>query len=530
MTPLTLVLSGLAATYLFLRALLHFTQDAKEPPAILTALPFIEPLVGMIREKSRFHTRLRDTYRLPIYTLRLPFQRMYVVNATSLIPQLQKHWRTVSFAAIAADAGTVVGMSKEAVEVMHRDLTSEHGFSTSWPKYIMPAMAPGPDLDAINRRSIEVFNAEMERLRAKSGPVRFGLWEWTSRMIISGTTEAVWGPENPYRKPEVAAAWTTFEAGFLTLSMFPFPFLASLLFPKLLRAREVAANAMINYMKNGGHKTASGLVRKRVEHHAGMFGLSMEDIGRGELGNTFAVLGNTTPCALWVLYHIFSSHAVLSDVRRELSALVRESPDGTATIDLAKIKDACPVLLSTFQETLRYRAVAPGPRVLLDDVSLDGGRILLKKGAMLMIPAPVQHTDTAAWGNAALQFDHLRFVSNRRKPDGERPRLNRTAFRAFGGGHVLCPGRHFASTEILSLAALLVLQFDVRPVRGEDWVEPTYENSPAHAGFPVIDEDIEVELAPRDSGRKWMVEYSGSGGEAMAIVAEDIEAGGRGAI
>ena len=58
---------------------------------------------------------------------------MYVVNATELIPALQKHWRTISFAAIAADAGSVVGMSKEAVKIMHQDLTSEHGFSVSWP-------------------------------------------------------------------------------------------------------------------------------------------------------------------------------------------------------------------------------------------------------------------------------------------------------------------------------------------------------------------------------------------------------------
>ncbi|KAL2016802.1 hypothetical protein VTK56DRAFT_2971 [Thermocarpiscus australiensis] len=521
---ISLVFGGLAATYLFLRFLLNVTQDAKEPPAILTGIPFLQPLVGMIREKSRFYVRLRDAYRLPIYTLRLPFQRIYVVNATELIPVLQKQWRVISFASIAADAGNVVGMSKAAVEIMKRDLTSDHGFSTSWPKYIMPSMAPGPDLDAINRRSIEIFAGEMEKLRAQ-GTAKVGLWEWSRGIMVESTTEAVWGPQNPYRDPEVAEAWRIFEAGFLTLSMFPLP---SLFFPKLFRAREVAAKAMIDYMRKGGHKTASGLVRKRVEHHGELFGLGVDDMGRGELGNSFAVLGNTTPCALWVLYHIFSDDKVLADIRREVSALVKEeSADGATTvssIDLAGIKDSCPILLSTFQETLRYRAVNPGPRVLLEDVLLDDGRILLKKGSMLMIPAPVQHTDEAAWGADARRFDHLRFVRK-----GER-RPNRVAFRAFGGGHVLCPGRHFASTEIMSLAALLVLQFDVVPVAGGGrWVEPTWNNSPVQAGFPVIDEDIRVELRPRDPGRKWRVTYSGSD-KAMDIVSEDIAAGGRGAI
>ncbi|KXX74385.1 Cholesterol 7-alpha-monooxygenase [Madurella mycetomatis] len=523
---ISLVFGGLAATYVFLRFLLTLTQDAKEPPAILTDIPFVQPLVGMIREKARFYIRLRDTTGLPIYTLRLPFQRIYVVNATELIPVLQKQWRLISFASIAADAGNTVGMSKGAVEIMKRDLTSEHGFSPSWPKYIMPSMAPGPDLDAINRRAIEVYVAEMAKLRAQGTTQNVGLWQWSRRMMVDSTSEAVWGPQNPYRDPVVADAWKTFEAGFLTLSMFPLP---SLVLPKLYRAREVVAKAMIEYMRKGGYKTASGLVRKRVEHHGDLFGLDLDDIGRGELGNSFAVLGNTTPCALWVLYHIFSDDKVLADVRRELTALVKEEDvdeDGSpvSSIDLAAIKESCPAFLSTFQETLRYRAVAPGPRVLLEDVMLDN-RILLKKGAMLMVPAPVQHTDKEAWGDDALQFDHLRFA---RTPGNGRPRPNRVAFRAFGGGHVLCPGRHFASTEILSLAALLVLQFDVVPTAGK-WVEPTWNNSPAQAGFPVIDEDIPVELRPRDPSRKWRAMYSGTD-KAMDIVSEDIEAGGRGAI
>lgn len=301
----------------------------------------------------------------------------------------------------------------------------------------------------------------------------------------------------------------------MTLNVFP---LASFFFPKLIRARELAAAGLIDYMRTGGHKTASGLVRERYKHHVDRFGFSLEDFARGELGNTFAVLGNSTPCALWVLYHIFSDRRVLADIRREVSHMVTVESDGAdgqrSSIDLASIKTSCPILLSTFQETMRYRAVAPGPRVLLEDVVLDG-QYVLKKGNMLMIPTPVQHTDTAAWGEDAGIFDHMRFV---REPGRKRP--NRVAFRAFGGGHILCPGRHFASTEIMALAALLVLQFDVVPLAGE-WVKPTWENSPLQSGFPIPDEDIQVEFCPREPGMKWNVTFSGSD-EAMGIVMEDI--------
>lgn len=132
---------------------------------------------------------------------------MYVVNATELIPALQKQWRTVSFAALAADAGYLVGLSKEGNELLHRDLTSEHGFSLTWPQYIMSAMGPGKDLDSINRKSVEIFSEDMDRLRAKGAPIRTGLWEWARGIMVKSTTEAVWGPENPYRDAAVAQAW-----------------------------------------------------------------------------------------------------------------------------------------------------------------------------------------------------------------------------------------------------------------------------------------------------------------------------------
>ena len=131
---------------------------------------------------------------------------MYIVNSTELIPMLQKQWRTVSFAAIAADAGIAVGMSKEAVRIMHENLTSEHGFSVSWPRFIVPAMSPGKDLDAINRRSIEVLAGEMKALNAK-GTAGLGLSQWSRQTMVTATTEAVWGPQNPYRDPAVVEAW-----------------------------------------------------------------------------------------------------------------------------------------------------------------------------------------------------------------------------------------------------------------------------------------------------------------------------------
>lgn len=57
-SSLLLVVSGLAALYVFLRCLLTFTHNAKEPPALATEIPFLGPIIGM-RKKAKFYIELR---------------------------------------------------------------------------------------------------------------------------------------------------------------------------------------------------------------------------------------------------------------------------------------------------------------------------------------------------------------------------------------------------------------------------------------------------------------------------------------
>ncbi|KAJ8124727.1 hypothetical protein O1611_g8912 [Lasiodiplodia mahajangana] len=485
---ITPTIGSLVSIYIFLRVLLFLTQDAREPPAIETSIPFLGPLLGLIRGKTQYYVALRDKFKLPLYTLRLPFSRIYVLSSPDLISPVQKQWRTLNFAPFSSGAGKVLGMSKQSLEVMHEGLSDRDGYSASMARHMSLVLGPGEDLDAINRRSIELFLDDLKTL------------------AISGNTR------NPLRDPKTKDAWKLFEESFLTLAISPLP---SLLSRKILQARETLAAAMIKYMLKGGHEKASALVRMRHDVHASGYNFSLEDIARGELGNTFAVLGNTTPSAWWFLYHVFSDPAVLADIRRELEACIQvDSKTNTHSIDLACIRTSCPILLSTFQEMLRFRALNAGPRMVMEDVDVNG--FLLKKGNILMIPAPVHHTDITAWGESATVFDHMRFA--RKFAPGKKGQT-RVAFRAFGGGHVLCPGRHFASMEIMALGALLVLQFDIKPVAGR-WTEPKCDNSPLATGFPVPDHDIPVEFVARHPERQWRVSFTRSS-EAMGIVSED---------
>lgn len=152
----------------------------------------------------------RDRFHLPMYTLRMPFSRIYVLSSPKLIPSVQKQWRTLSFAPFTAGAGKFLGMSKASIEVMHQEVVGENGYNSTWIRRITPLLGPGEDLDAINRRSVELFLDDIAKFNPKGD--RVGLWEWTRSSITKATAESIYGPQNPLRDPKVEAAWRQVEA------------------------------------------------------------------------------------------------------------------------------------------------------------------------------------------------------------------------------------------------------------------------------------------------------------------------------
>ncbi|KAM7193346.1 putative cytochrome p450 oxidoreductase [Rhypophila sp. PSN 637] len=532
---LIISLIGFTVVYLLLWTVIILTQDENEPPLAKTSFPFLSPLVGMIRGGSKFYVDQRDKHNHAIYTLRLPFQRIYVINSTNLIPALQKQWRLISFASLFAGAGKVVGMSDSACDVLHEHLTDEtKNFNYTWVARAAAHLTPGSKgLDEMNRVAVGVVSEEVEALlreKEEENEKVIGLQGWVFRSMLLASTDALYGGMNPMRDAAVARAWNTVEMNFLTLVLSPLPkFLTRIFIHKVIQARETVVSAFLDFGKKGGTKTASSLLQAKHAHHREKF--RDEDIARTDLALAFAILGNTGPAAWWFVYHIFRDEKLVRDLREELVSapgLLTRSDGGEGEcvmqVDLAKLRDHCPVLLSTLQETLRYRAVSNSVRKVLEQDILLDGQYLLKKGSLVMLPHAVQHSSTKAFGEDANEFDHLRFVRGRQ---GEKQKggPDRRAFYAFGGGHETCPGRHFATMELMALAALMVLRLDIEPVRaaGEEkgeWTEPSCENSPMASGLPYPDEEIFVRVRERDwpaeeKGQKrkivgWKVCYSGS--------------------
>ncbi|KAH7308378.1 cytochrome P450 [Stachybotrys elegans] len=497
-STITVILSLAGAVYLFLAALLRLTQDPKEPPMLETSIPFIGPLVGSLKGMPKFLVEMRDKYNLPIYTLRIPGARIYVVNSASLISQVQKH-KTISLGPVAATAAAnVMNVSEAGNAIIGSDRMFEgDSYVATFVPSMAPAMSPGPELDVMTAESIRIAAESIEKISRK-GPVNVELFEWVRHQVCEAETAALYGEENPLRDPALEAAWYDFEAGIMVHMLKAWP---SVLARKSLHARDqLLIPAFEKYYSNEHHLKASLLVQCQYNHNI-RHGLRVRDVAATEIGHMIAFLTNTMASAYWLVYYIFSDPVVLSEIRQELSEMVHVDDDGVSTIDMAQIKTSAPILHSTWQETLRYVHIGISARLVVEDVMLDN-RYLLKKGSGVMIAAPVPHTDPEAWGSTVGNFDHRRFL---RQPGQKR--ANAASLRAFGGGHVLCPGRHFSTAFLAAFAALMVLRFDMKCLSKDGtWSEPR-KFMPITTSIPPPKDNVNVRLIPRDD-RKWKIGFS----------------------
>ncbi|KAK7730587.1 hypothetical protein SLS53_008977 [Cytospora paraplurivora] len=442
----------------------------------------------------------------------MPGPRTYVVNSLSLVQLIDRHIHTIAFTPIELRAvDKTMGASKETLDKIGGEdqLLTDKGYFMSFPRNVAAGASPGPGLDALNRTAVNTIAASLDKLAAQGATV-VELYDWVRHEVFAATMEATYGPHNPFRLPENEKAWFTFEPGLMTLLV---GFLPGILAKESLKARERLVTEFRKYFGENRHLDGSLFVQLRHEHNV-RFGLGLEDTAHTEVGQVNASISNTVPGAFWALWQILADPVVFEDCQREATQLVQTSSDGVCTIDLAKVRTACPILVSTWQEVLRFHGTSISARIVQEDTLID--KYVLKKDSMVIMPTRVAHTDELIWGPTANQFDHRRFLKSNK---GSGKRAPAAAFRGFGGGAVLCPGRHFVSTEILGFAALLLARFDIRPISGK-WVEPK-KDFQMNTAFPIPKNKVDIEISPKNN-LKWEVIFSDNS-KGINLTKEDLE-------
>lgn len=278
----------------------------------------------------------------------------------------------------------------------------------------------------------------------------------------------------------------------------------SLLAPKGAQARSDLGLAFQQYFERYEPKLAksAALVEARYSTNT-HYGLTPWNQGRLEVGVLLGILANTVPTVFYMLVRVLSDPDLLRDIREEIetTSIQYDAGESTYYLRILTMREKCALLYSTFQEILRVHALGSSVRYVREDILLQD-QYLLKKGMIVQMPMAVMHSDPLAWGTDSKDFKPRRFL---KLPDNAKEfKTNTTAYRPFGGGASLCPGRHFVTSEAMALTASFILRFDITAVDGDWQIPPQKQESMATNVFPPI-EDIRVEIRERQGheGMKW---------------------------
>ncbi|EHL02571.1 putative Cholesterol 7-alpha-monooxygenase [Glarea lozoyensis 74030] len=207
-------------------------------------------------------------------------------------------------------------------------------------------------------------------------------------------------------------------------------------------------------------------------------------------------------------------------IRSELTKVVRRQKscrtgEERAILDATLLQSHCPLLLSSFHETLRLVGAATSVRSVVEPATLASAAtntsFALQSPAVIQLPSGITHTNPAIWGSDANVFNPARFLpSTKAALDKDTKRKQAQGYFPFGGGKHLCPGRHFATTEILSFVGAIILGFDVS---GSRVPERAFQKLGTAVRKPKGDVDISMKRRRGWENVKWSFSVEGRGGE-----------------
>ena len=469
----------------------------------------------MVAQGGKWLRDLAIQTKHPIFTIAMPGSRMYIVTDPALTAAVQRN-KNLSFSPLIPIATQrILGLDQETVQIVNKNLNREdniRGFIPELHDMVYGYMAPGESLDSLSASASKELAKLVHALATEISSSRDGskildLLQFCQSVVTIATARFLYGPKNPIDTDlENEQAFWDFDHG---LGLLLFNIAPSITASKAYKGRERLAKNLEAWLRNGDHRTASQLVQNRVEISL-RHGWKIDMLARAEVSFLFAGIVNTAITSFWLTLHIFARPQLLVEIRAELSKAFGEKIQNGNAIDSTRIRNECPIFMSVFRETLRVGSENSSTRVVMADTLL-ADQYFLKKDSVLQVVGAAMHVDEQIWGPDARDFDPYRFTEASLKA---REKIHPAAYRAFGGGATLCPGRsfcthhvkelrlttsagrHFATNEITSFVALMIMMFEIEPAVGGIFEIPKKRDNvlPIHILEPVYDVACQIRL------------------------------------
>jgi cytochrome P450 len=336
----------------------------------------------------------------------------------------------------------------------------------------------------------EFFSQSMAQALDEWYPVE----EWQSVSLIgfcrnrvaAKGVEALFGTRMFELNPDLIDAFWAFDSNLFVLTLG----LSRWVHFRAYRARDRYYGMIRNYLNDASGRTPhdneafwSGIIDWFKDN-------KFDDrVGVGAMAIVmFAALSNTVPIVMWIIIEVIRDPALLQALREEVAtAYTTDSTTGENELDIGKVS-ALPLLHSVLTEVLRLHMNFNLIRNVNQPIVVDG--FTIPRGVMLQAPMRTAHYDEAAWGSEghpAAEFWAERHVTWKEVQDESGNTIKQRAFAMAarptsffpfgtstlpslllntdcylaGGSHEICPGRHLAKHEILTVVALLIYKFDM---------------------------------------------------------------------
>lgn len=99
----------------------------------------------------------------------------------------------------------LLGISNAGVQIISHDCTSSDSYFNNLLRARHPFLSPGLELDALNKACVKIMEASVSRLKDRH--TETNLYEWVRHEMLMVTTEATYGPGNPFSKPANESLW-----------------------------------------------------------------------------------------------------------------------------------------------------------------------------------------------------------------------------------------------------------------------------------------------------------------------------------
>lgn len=406
-----------------------------------------------------------------IKSLQMAGHTVYFVTDVDLAAQIYKDSKNFSFDPLALRVSSAFGCEDEDVEKLDGTVLARlHKMSMSYLQ--------GTGLDAMTdifmgtlADGIERFLERKEEYGGKSGWIEVDLVQFVKRQWSIASTTSLYGTKLLEREgeDEIFRWLWNFDVSVMTL-MAKLPDLVA---SSAARSRDQGLNILTAWERAAKDADRIGEIdNEKSEAWDPYWGLNFcrergrvaEDEGVSEKGRAamqvallWGLNANAIPVATWTILQALApaNSSILPTVLAEISACRTEN----GGFNVPKLT-AQPQLMALLKESYRWSVSSPGVRVVLHDTVV--GPYTLLKGGTSMVHSRTLQLSPSIWGNDAHLFSPSRFLPlPDSSADDKISKVQRLSMRHFGGGHNLCPGRHFAGNEILGGLAVLLETLEI---------------------------------------------------------------------